>query len=157
MPDDLDAALADLIPRSFRGLRRRIHARVEDGDLPPHQARALRLLDRSGSMRPGELARCLRIAPRSATEVVDGLAERGLVRRLPDPSDRRAMIVEVTDAAPAALARTDELRRAAIGDYTGGMSSKDRRELVRLLSLLVEADDESPQDAMNARRPTSET
>lgn len=155
MPDDLDAALADLIPRSFRGLRRRIHARVEDGDLPPHQGRALRLLDRGGPMRPGELARCLRIAPRSATEVVDGLTERGLVRRRPDPSDRRAMIVEVTSAAAPALARTDELRRAAIGDYTEGLSARDRRELVRLLSLLVAADG-PPEDGYAGRRVPGE-
>lgn len=147
---DLDAALADLIPRSFRGLRRRIHARLEEGDLPPHQARALRLLDRDGAMRPGELARCLRIAPRSATEVVDGLAERGLVRRRPDPGDRRAMLVEVTAAAAAALARTEALRRDAIGDYTGAMSQADRRELVRLLSLLVKADDDSSRGAARA-------
>ncbi len=142
MPDDeLDAALADLLPRAFRGLRRRIHARLEDGDLPPHQARALRLLDRQGSMRPGELARCLRIAPRSATEVVDGLADRGLVHRTPDPHDRRAMILQVSADAPAALARTDDLRRAAVDDYTAPMSLADRRELVRLLTLLVAADD----------------
>ena len=107
-------------------------------------------------MRPGELARCLRIAPRSATEVVDGLAERGLVRRRPDPGDRRAMIVEVTTAAPAALARTDELRRAAIGDYTAGMSSEERRELVRLLSLLVEADDEPAPDAVDTVPPAGD-
>lgn len=144
--DDLDAALADLIPRAFRGLRRRNHALLQEGDLPPHQARALRLLDRKGPMRPGELARCLRIAPRSATEVVDGLAERGVVRRRPDPDDRRAMLVEVTGDAAALLARTDALRRAAISDYVAGMSTQDRRELVRLLSQLVEVDHDGPPE-----------
>lgn len=140
MPDETDAALADLIPRSFRGLRRCIHARLGDDDLPPHQARALRLVQTHGPIRPGEVARLLRIAPRSATEVIDGLEERGLVRRRPDPSDRRAMIVEVTGAAVAALERTEAMRVAAIEDYTAAMSPADRRELARLLTLLV-ADD----------------
>jgi DNA-binding MarR family transcriptional regulator len=41
-------------------------------------------------MRLSELSEHLHIAPRSATEVVDALESRGLVRRRPDPDDRRA-------------------------------------------------------------------
>ena len=37
-------------------------------------------------MRPSVLAERLRIAPRSATEVVDALEARGLVERGPDPT-----------------------------------------------------------------------
>lgn len=139
--DEIEAALADLIPRSFRGYRRRMAQRLQIGDLPPHQARALRMIERDGPMRAGELARRLRIAPRSATEVIDGLADRELVCRKPDPIDRRAMIVEVTDAAEAVLARTEAMRRAVIHDYTSGMSAADRRELVRLLTRLVDEPD----------------
>ena len=53
-------------------------------------------------MRPGALAEHLRIAPRSATEVVDDLQERGLVERAPDPADRRATLVRLTEAGAAA-------------------------------------------------------
>ena len=48
-------------------------------------------------MRLSELSEHLRIAPRSTTEVVDALQERGLVQREPDPHDRRATLVRLTD------------------------------------------------------------
>lgn len=150
-PDDRDAArdadavfgdLAELVPRAFRAWRQCMHARLTDADLPPHQARALRLLHRDGPMRPGELAQRLRIAPRSATEVIDGLEARELVRRRPDPADRRALIIEPTDAAHPVLVRTDALRREAMRDYTREMTDSDRRELARLLGMLGWAADE---------------
>ncbi|MDD0859754.1 MarR family transcriptional regulator [Arthrobacter alpinus] len=43
----------------------------------------------AGDVRLKDLAERLRIAPRSATEVVDQLEAKGLVRREADPSDRR--------------------------------------------------------------------
>lgn len=138
--DAVFGELADLVPRAFRAWRQCMHARLTDADLPPHQARALRLLHRDGAMRPGELAQRLRIAPRSATEVVDRLAARGLVRRRPDPGDRRALIVELTDAAQPALVRTDELRREAMREYTLALTVADRRELARLMGMLGRAD-----------------
>ena len=48
-------------------------------------------------MRLSKLSEHLHIAPRSATEVVDALESRGLVRRSPDPDDRRATLVELTE------------------------------------------------------------
>ena len=69
---------------------------LAEWDVTPSQARALAVLRRGGPQRLGELAEHLRIAPRSATEVVDALAERGLVERRPDPADRRATLVALT-------------------------------------------------------------
>lgn len=66
-------------------------------EITPSQSRALMMLFRGGPMRPGALATALRIAPRSATEVIDHLEQRGFVERHPDPDDRRATLVEVTD------------------------------------------------------------
>ena len=62
-------------------------------DLSPHDARALRVIGHHGPTRLGVVAEHLRIAPRSATDVVDRLESRGLVHRTPDPDDRRAMTV----------------------------------------------------------------
>ena len=58
--------------------------------------RALRVLARHGTMRLKDLSGHLNISPRSGTEVVDELARRDLVRRTPDPADRRAVLVELT-------------------------------------------------------------
>ena len=85
---------------AFWALSRRLRAMAQEAlaewDVTPSQARALAVLRRGGPQRLGELAEHLRIAPRSATEVVDALAERGLVERRPDPADRRATLVALT-------------------------------------------------------------
>ena len=73
--------LGELLMRATRGLRRRWAAALEPWDLSPHHARALHVVGDLGAPRLGTVAERLRIAPRSATEVVDALEERGLVER----------------------------------------------------------------------------
>ena len=60
--------------------------------LPPQQHQALLAIKGHSDARPmtiGELAERLLIAPQTATELVNRLAEAGLVDRIADPGDRR--------------------------------------------------------------------
>src|SRR6478672_10875649 len=85
-PSDADATtLADLLGQATRALRRRWAHGLGPLELSPHQARALRVIANGGAQRLSVIAQALRIAPRSATEVVDALEQRGLVERTPDP------------------------------------------------------------------------
>ena len=72
------------------------------GHHPGPLAGAARAAAGTAPMRLSELSDRLHIAPRSATEVVDALEARGLVERRPDPSDRRATLVELTEHGPRA-------------------------------------------------------
>ena len=58
--------------------------------LTMQQLKALLLLHAEGSLMSHELADALNISPASVTGLVDRLADRGLVERVPDPTDRRA-------------------------------------------------------------------
>lgn len=129
-------SLADTFWTVARRLRHVSADALARWDVAPSQSRALGVLARHGEMRPGELARHLRIAPRSATEVVDGLAERGFVERVPDPHDRRATVLRLTahgqeTAAAVRAARDDEVAR-----FFGRLSPADRAELTRILGEL---------------------
>lgn len=88
-------------------------------------------------LRLKDLAERLRIAPRSATEVVDQLQDQGLVDRRPDPDDRRATRIVLTEEGAKARARVREERRRQAGDYFSVLSATDRAELARLLGELV--------------------
>ena len=55
------------------------------------------------------LAERLASDPPYVTLMVDDLEERGLVRRMPHPEDRRAKLVEITAAGRAAAARADAI------------------------------------------------
>lgn len=64
--------------------------------LTMQQLKVLLLLHIDGALMSHELADALKISPASVTGLVDRLAERGLVERVADPSDRRARHVHPT-------------------------------------------------------------
>lgn len=119
-----------------RGLRHGSQQTLAPFDLSPSQSRALGTLMRRGAMRSGALADKLGIAPRSATEVIDALEQRGLVTRSPDPSDRRATMVEPTEAGRELMFRIREARLAETDELFARLSAADRAELIRILELL---------------------
>jgi DNA-binding MarR family transcriptional regulator len=138
MTDDGTAALGDLLMRAARTLRRRFGAVLAPWDLSPHQARALRVVGSGDGVRLSELAEALRIAPRSATEVADGLQERGLVERAADPTDRRAVVLTVTEAGRQVQREVDDARAADAQELFGRLPAGDRAELARILRALTD-------------------
>ena len=80
MTTDRPDTLRDLVMSTARGLRRRWVDALEPWQLSPHEYRALHVIGHGDGDGPrlGDVAKALRIAPRSATEVVDRLQDRGL-------------------------------------------------------------------------------
>jgi DNA-binding MarR family transcriptional regulator len=130
-----DETLAEAFWAVARRLRDASQETLAPWDITPAQLRALRVLRRHGVMRLSELSDRLRIAPRSATEVVDALEKRGLVERRPDPGDRRATLVEVTDDGSSVL---DAVRGSEAERVFGRLSPTDRSHLARILRKLRE-------------------
>ncbi|HUA47735.1 MAG TPA: MarR family transcriptional regulator [Solirubrobacteraceae bacterium] len=62
-------------------------------------ARCLDILDQHGSMSAGDLAEASRLTTGAITAVIDRLERAGYARRVPDPSDRRRVLVELTPKA----------------------------------------------------------
>ena len=114
--------LGDLVMRVARGLRQRGAAVTAPWDLAPHQARALRVVARHGQVRPGRIAAHLRVAPRSVTDVIDALEERGLVERAPDADDRRATVVTLTASHRCRSPRATRMTRSprSVSDSRSG-------------------------------------
>jgi DNA-binding MarR family transcriptional regulator len=140
-----DRGLDELLLAAARALRRSWLSGVSDAvgvDLSPHDARALRVVGRHEPVRPGVIADHLRIAARSATDVIDRLEERGLVERAPDPADRRALTVSLTRTGADVLARVDAGRREAAADFFGALDPAQRHTLAVLLEKLDRAPDE---------------
>jgi DNA-binding MarR family transcriptional regulator len=128
-----DEPLSEAFWSVARRLRETSQETLAPWDINPSQLRALRTLSRHGTMRLSELSVHLHIAPRSATEVVDALESRDLVRRSPDPADRRATLVDLTEHGVSIL----DAVRAARGTQTervfDRLSLADRDELARIL------------------------
>src|SRR5689334_23564457 len=105
-------------------------------DITPGQARALAVLSHQESVRLSEIADKLRIAARSTTEVVDGLQERALVERRPDPTDRRATLIVLTEEGDQVAAAIRQARHAEAEAFFGRLSPDDRAHLARILAQL---------------------
>ena len=97
MSDAPDARLAGelrpILTRLYLSLRR--HA--PNPEYSAAQASALAGLLDHGPMRMGELADRESIRMPTASALVDGLVRNGMVERTPDPDDRRAVLVGLTD------------------------------------------------------------
>jgi DNA-binding MarR family transcriptional regulator len=119
-----------------RRLRHRTRETLSPWDVTPSQSRALDVLMRHGELRLSELAEHLRIAARSATEVVDDLQARELVERRPDPADRRATLVALTAAGTGTGYAIRSARQAEAERFFGSLSDADRADLGRILQSL---------------------
>jgi DNA-binding MarR family transcriptional regulator len=84
-------------------------------------ARCLDILDEHGSMSAGDLAEASRLTTGAITAVIDRLELAGYARRVPDPSDRRRVLVEPTEKAYEA---SMELMVAPMGELTKPMASR---------------------------------
>jgi DNA-binding MarR family transcriptional regulator len=104
--------------------------------ITPSQGRAMRALERHGTMRLSELAEHLRIAARSATEVVDDLEANGLAERRPDPRDRRATLIMLSEHGRTVARQIRAARGADLERVFDRLSATDRAHLTRILRKL---------------------
>jgi DNA-binding MarR family transcriptional regulator len=138
---DADAADADLARRAWRAMSELVldHDRkVEVSEalgLSWARVQTLRRLP-AQPLTLSALAQRLAADPPYVTLMVDDLEDRGLVRRMPHPQDRRAKLVELTPAGRAAVARADAIMDeppAALSD----VPADDLTALLRVVERLA--------------------
>lgn len=135
-----DSTGEESLSEAFWSVARRLRETSQEllapWDITPSQLRALRVLRRHGKLRLSELSDHLHIAPRSTTEVVDGLQARDLLWRQPDPGDRRATLVELTEHGSSVLDAIRASRETEADQAFGRLSPDDRKHLARILRQL---------------------
>lgn len=140
--DDLTGRLSDQLLGLSRRLHRAQRRRLEPLGITPAQARLLRALSHSdahGAAEPprmADLAQRLEVVPRAVTTLVDALEERGLVRRAPDPHNRRVIRIELTDGGRHAAEDLRQARRTAAAEILSPLDDGSRAALTRLLAVL---------------------
>ena len=103
------------------------------------RTKVLRRLREQGPTRQSVLAAGFELSAHSITNIVDGLERLGMAERRPDPADRRAKLVAITDAGQAALDVANAAWERLLTQIFGSLSEADRATLVRLLGRLDEA------------------
>ncbi len=143
-PVPAEVELADAVMRAAKRIRRGTFHELAPFGINPSQGRALEVLARGAHhggrmIRLNQLAERLRIAPRSVTTVVDALETAGLVARVQDPEDRRAILLRLTEAGEQTVDRIGQVRQQVAAEYFGAVGPDDRAALLRLLRSVDDA------------------
>ncbi|PKW27775.1 MarR family winged helix-turn-helix transcriptional regulator [Phycicoccus duodecadis] len=116
---------------------------AEAGDaVSPPQLRALVLIATWPEVNAVTIASALGLHPSSATRLCDRLVESGLVERAESPSDRRRVVLTLTDDGVALVGSVMGHRRAALVDILGRMSASDVEMLTAALTAFTDAAEE---------------
>ncbi|MEV0179722.1 MarR family transcriptional regulator [Streptomyces sp. NPDC050625] len=113
----------------------------------------LRQVADSDSLRPGELAQRLGVEASHVTRTVQQLQKSGYVTRIPDPDDRRAQRIQLTDAGRRAIDRVRDTGARGMQLALGEWKPEELRQLATLFHRMVDdflayaVEDEPGQEA----------
>ncbi|MER7186354.1 MarR family transcriptional regulator [Streptomyces hyaluromycini] len=121
----------------------------------------LRQVADSEPLRPGELAQRLGVEASHVTRTVQQLQKSGYVTRVPDPDDRRAQRIELTDAGRAAVDRVRDAGARGMQLALGEWEPEELRQLATLFHRMVDdflayaVEDEPGQETAETAPPAS--
>jgi DNA-binding MarR family transcriptional regulator len=112
-------------------------------ELRASHASALTSVELHGPLTPSELAEIERIKRPSATRILSGLEEEGLVERTPDPNDGRSALISLTGEGRERLRRLRQRKNAYLARRMRDLDPGDVANLERaaeILERLLEGD-----------------
>ena len=130
---ELAGELQRVFSRLFSVLRRGDTSRGETGDLTLAQLSILLTLLDLGPIRMTELAAHERVRTPTTTVAIRRLEKLGLVKRSRDPSDLRAVLVDITPRGLAQHREALAARRAQLSALLSKLSEEDLETLTKAL------------------------
>lgn len=124
-----DAGSAAALRISVMRLARRLRQQRVDPDLSDTQLAVLGTLERHGAMTPRELAEREKVQPPSMTRVIAALEEHALLTRSSHPTDRRQVLLTVTEAGIALLKEVRRRRTAWLAQRLTELTPEERATL----------------------------
>ena len=124
--------LVDTVAKKLRQLQRRT---ISDADLTPAQYSVLSLLWERDGRQFNELASACCCSPSTITGIIDTMERNGLVTRVPNPDDRRSLLVRLTERGRDLQKATPNLDEI-FGSCCEGIQPNELRQLSELLRKL---------------------
>jgi DNA-binding MarR family transcriptional regulator len=157
VPEPRSVELMEQFRAVAHAVHNRTNARMSGSGLSLARFRVLSELRSTNRMRMNELSSALGVVPRTVTTIIDSLETEGLLVRLPDPADRRATLLEITQDGLAQLAQLHTTHEATAAEVFDVLTAAEKRQLVKLLRRLqaaAQADSEvSPSDGIERANP----
>ncbi len=134
-----------ILDEQVQHLLRRAHQRASsiflsvlaDAQLTPTQFFAMARLHETGKLSQNRLGRLAAMDPATIQGVIRRLQERGFIERLPDPNDRRRMVLSLSPMGRATVsALLDDAKRVG-GEIMAPLAPEERETFMTLLKKLV--------------------
>ena len=139
--DELNVGLLLFIP--YRELERHIFAALAAAgfdDFTPAQARVMQRIGPDGT-RLTELAEAAQVTKQTASFLVDQLERAGYVRRVPDPTDARARLVQIAPRGEQVVALARRVEAEVEAEWTAHLGEEATAQLRAALERLREITD----------------
>lgn len=140
---DLDLEVEGIVDR-ISGLSRRLHRMMDETlsefGLDSGDYKVMGALSQAGPpfrSTPGRLARRMELSSGTMTNRLDRLESAGIVRRLPDPGDRRSVLVELTEEGKERYQRTVGVQAEKEALVTSALSAREKAQLNGLLRKMM--------------------
>jgi len=126
------------IGETAHALRKAFTRRAASVGVTGAQWKVLFKLTLKPGLRQTDLADLLDIEPITLTRIIDRLQEAGLVERAPDPADRRAWRLHVTEKAQPVVGKLRAIADEMTAEVFAGTSPKDIETTRRVLARVRE-------------------
>lgn len=151
--------VGSLIHEIDRLVKKRFDRFAETTGMSRAQWQVLARVAKREGVNQATLADLVSVEPITICRMVDRLEALGLVERRPDPNDRRARLIHMTEAARPGLERMRSVAQALFAEALDGVTPEEEAILFRLLgrihaNLLVVSGEQQPPPLPTKARDT---
>ncbi len=135
----LQTSLGFALVRAFRAVNRASNRALRPLGLSAEQGHVLIVLWLEGPMKVGKLQRMLSLSSATLTGAIDRMQDAGLVRRVPDPDDRRAFRLEPVPLESRKRRNVEATLEKVEAECFSALSAAERKRLFTLLEKISAA------------------
>ena len=148
---DLDLEVEGIVER-ISGLSKRLQRSMDETlaefGLDTMEYKVLGTLSQAGEPHrstPGRLGRRMELSSGAMTNRLDRMEEAGLIRRLPDPDDRRGVMVELTEQGKTTDRNAVGVQAKKEALVAGALNGREKQQLNGLLrKMMIEFERSEP-------------
>ncbi|MDR6115348.1 DNA-binding MarR family transcriptional regulator [Sphingomonas sp. SORGH_AS789] len=122
--------------RIYMRLHRLLDRRMAAQGASLARTKMLLFIANNAPVRAADIAECFSLAPRTVTQAVDTMERDGLLVRIPDPDDRRAKQLAITESGRQVIRQTEPLRRELTGLALHSLTDEEVGQLSVILDKL---------------------